>query len=290
MLLVPSLIHPQISRSILRCSQRWGWNCRGKVVMGPKIPDVQEWPWTFCSTADLGTLSNLRLIGPFWCLVRPNVIKDSLPAFASTSGDEVSSTDIEESNAAEKADLEKPLATSEEKTGKEERHIQEFEHVKDFVDDLVTNVEEHEAKLWNIEEQVRFFEDKVSEESKQLVEKDASSSSFAEHVVVLERTRRVHRLRLSVLPESIQSKRMCLMVSVKLLLVTRQLCISVLRRMLRSVKSYWLKRWLPIPNFGSSGKICRPIFVRFSRLWTTRWIALVRLIVNALSYWSPDSF
>lgn len=54
------------------------------------------------------------------------------------------------------------------------------------MDDLSTNAEKTKVKLKNSVEQVHFFRDRVSEQSNQLVETDAYSSSYRDRFVFFE--------------------------------------------------------------------------------------------------------
>lgn len=114
------------------------------------------------------------------------LIKDGLAALASDSSDEATLADKEESYVAKKAELEKSLGVSLEKVADTERRVQEFEHNNDTLEDLPSEFGDAEAKLRSSEERVRFLEDKVSEDIKQLLEKDSSLNSYRERVFVTE--------------------------------------------------------------------------------------------------------
>lgn len=116
------------------------------------------------------------------------VIEDALAAFNFAGGDEASPADLRKSHAAEKSGPEKSLAASEEKFANAERRIQEFEDIKDTLDDSSTKVDEAKAKSKTSEEHVRFLEDNLSKQRIQLIEKEASSRGDWKRVVVLERS------------------------------------------------------------------------------------------------------
>lgn len=105
---------------------------------------------------------------------------------ASAGNDEASLSSLKESYAAEKAGLERSLAAFEKKLENSEYGIHEFAHTRDTIDELATNVNEAKAKLRSSEEHVQFLEDKLSEQSAQLVEKDISSRGYRARVVVIE--------------------------------------------------------------------------------------------------------
>lgn len=88
-------------------------------------------------------------------------------------------------HAAEKTDLEMSLAVSEEKLADNECRIQVFEHTKDTLYDMATKVKEPEDKSKSSEKQVPCLKDKLSEQSNQLIDEDATSSVYRERVVVL---------------------------------------------------------------------------------------------------------
>lgn len=90
-------------------------------------------------------------------------------ALASAGGDESSLANLKKSHTTGKGDLEKSLATLEEKLAEAERHVHEFEHNKDTLSALPTRVNKAESKLKSSEEQVYFLEDKLSEQSNQVV-------------------------------------------------------------------------------------------------------------------------
>lgn len=82
-----------------------------------------------------------------------------------------------------------------------ERRAQEFEHTKDTLDGLNTNVDAAENELKRDEDQVDFPEDKLSEESCQLVETDAASSGYWECVVIFEKNSENVLAEVKCLPE-----------------------------------------------------------------------------------------
>lgn len=127
------------------------------------------------------------------------VTSDALPTFSSAGGDEASFVDLEKHHAANKADLERSLAASEERSADAERRIKKFEHNKDTLHDLAIKFDDTEAKLKSYEEQVQFLGYKESEQNSPFVEKDASSSFYRERVVVLEKDCRMKWLWLPVL-------------------------------------------------------------------------------------------
>lgn len=88
--------------------------------------------------------------------------KDVLVAFASVGSDDVSLAGGKEFHAAEKADLEKSLAASEETFADVERRIQEFWHNKETLDDLATDLDEAEASMNGSEDHAQLFKDKVA--------------------------------------------------------------------------------------------------------------------------------
>lgn len=98
--------------------------------MGPERPEVQRRPCTFdlqrcqelCRTYSLLVSFDVRYI--------QEVIKDALAAFLSSCGDNSSRSDIEKSNAAEKADLKRSPTASEEKLADADHCIQRLEKSK----------------------------------------------------------------------------------------------------------------------------------------------------------------
>lgn len=86
---------------------------------------------------------------------------------------------------ADNLGLKESLVASEEKLADAEPRIQEFDHNKDTLEDLVINVDEEEAELITSEDHVRFDEDKIKRSS-QLVEGIVTSSEYWEGVVVFE--------------------------------------------------------------------------------------------------------
>lgn len=87
--------------------------------------------------------------------------------------------------AADKTTLQKWLAAPEENLADANVRIQEFGHNKETLVELPTRADEAEAKLRCAEKHVRFLEDKVSEQSNPLLEKDALSSGYRDRFVVL---------------------------------------------------------------------------------------------------------
>lgn len=114
------------------------------------------------------------------------MIKEALAAFASTGGEETSLANLEQSYAVDKAELEKSLVVSEEKIADTERHLQEVEHNEGTLDELVTEIDEAAAKFKAFEAYAPFLEDKVFEQSNQLLEKYGSCSGYQKWIVVLE--------------------------------------------------------------------------------------------------------
>lgn len=90
----------------------------------------------------------------------------------------MSLADLMESHVAEKADLERYLAASEDKLADSERRMQVLEHKKDILNGLANKFDERPTKLKSSEEKFHFLEDKVSEQNSQLVEKNVSSSVY----------------------------------------------------------------------------------------------------------------
>lgn len=115
------------------------------------VPSALQCIHELCRTICLSVPSDVRSV--------QGVIKHALEVFVSGSGNEASLADLKEAYAAEKAELEKSLAESEKKLGYAERGIQELEHNKDTLVELMTKVDEAEAYLKSSEEHVRFLED-----------------------------------------------------------------------------------------------------------------------------------
>lgn len=113
----------------------------------------------------------LSVLSDVWSVQQ--VIREALVELPIVDGDKTSLPNLKEAYAANKAELEKSLTAPEEKLADAERRIQEFEHNREAVDELVTEVDEADAKLRSSEEHVRFLEDDVSEQSNQLLEKDS---------------------------------------------------------------------------------------------------------------------
>lgn len=86
---------------------------------------------------------------------------------------------------ADKAELQKLLLMPEMKLADAERCIEKFEQNKDSPDKLSTKDDETETKLRISEKHVPFFEDVVSKESSQLLEKNCSSSDYRERIAVI---------------------------------------------------------------------------------------------------------
>lgn len=118
-----------------------------------------------------------------WCV--QEVTKDLLPAFASAAGNDGPLVKPNVSHAEQKADLEKSLAVLAEKLADAEHRIQGFEQNNDTMDDLTIKADEAETKLKSCKDQIHSSEDKVSEQSNQLVKKNASSSGYRGHFAVL---------------------------------------------------------------------------------------------------------
>lgn len=82
--------------------------------------------------------------------------------------------------------MEKSLAAFEERLASAELSINDSEPNEDALEDLLTRFDEAESKLNSFKEDVRFHEDKVSEQSNQLLEKDAPFIGYHGRVVFLE--------------------------------------------------------------------------------------------------------
>lgn len=113
-------------------------------------------------------------------------MKAELAALAFADGGGTSFANLKEPYAAKKAQVEKSLTASEEKLVDDEHQIEKFEHNRNTLDELATMVDEAEIKLRGSEEHVRSLKHKVSKQSHQLLEKDASLAVYRERDVVLE--------------------------------------------------------------------------------------------------------
>lgn len=115
--------------------------------------------------------------------------------------------------------------------------IQDFEHDKETLDDYATKVYEFEAKLKPSEEQIHSLEDNVSEQGDRLVKKDASSSPYWEHVVIIEKDLAGLSAEVSGLTTQHTVDSDLLEVTKRLMLFKEQPLSSVVWRIPRTVKS-----------------------------------------------------
>lgn len=111
--------------------------------------------------------------------------KDALWTFTSAGSNEASLADLKESCAANKAEVVRSLEVTKEKLADVERLIQGSEPNRDTLHDLATKVDEVEIELKSFEDHFHFFEEKVSEQSNQLFEDNASSSWYRKLAVLL---------------------------------------------------------------------------------------------------------
>lgn len=195
--------------------------------MRPNLSDIKERPWSLCTAADpdlsrtfgLYVLSDIRSV--------QGVIKVSLEVSASAVGDDGSLANVKETYAAERAELEKSLAASEEKVADVEPRIQKFKPNKNTQHGLETIVEEAEA-YWKSPRNM-YCSSKIRCPSKasNLVKRMLLRVSTWSVLLFSNMNRQMHRLTLGVLLHSTHAKRMCLMISVPLRPFTSQLHNSV---------------------------------------------------------------
>lgn len=169
------------------------------------------------------------------------VIKESLDAPASADGDEALLRDLK-THVAEKLGLKKSLTASEKNLADAERCIQLFEYNKDTLDELAIKFDEAWFKLKTSKENLRSFEDKISEQSSQMTEKDSTSSGYRKCVVVLKWDLASALANLKRFTTQHTADKDLLDGVRMAFCFTRSLGISAPRRILRTLRSYFLIR------------------------------------------------
>lgn len=124
-----------------------------------------------CGTYSLSVLSDARLVQV--------VIREALVAFASAVGDEAFVAGLKTSHVTKNVvELDMSIALLEERLAGMEQCIKELERNNDTLDSFRTNDDETENVLKDFEKHVRSLQDKLSEQSTQLHDKDNSSGGY----------------------------------------------------------------------------------------------------------------
>lgn len=196
--------------------------------------------------------------------------KDSLAAFASRGGDQASNSKLKESYMTERALLEKSLPACKDKLADKEYRTQKFKPNDDTLDEMATKVDEAAAKMRLSKESVHFLEDKLLEQSRQWLEKNASLCEYREHDVEQRPDLASVSADVRRLFAKQTASRICLTGSIRFFRSKLQLHSSVFRHIRWSMNGHWLVRRLSKPSFASFRKIWKPKLIQIRRPRTTQ--------------------
>lgn len=163
-------------------------------------------------------------------------------ALADADIDDTSLAHFKSSYVTDRVKLAKYLTSSGEKLAHAKSLTGRLVYTRDSSDRLMNNPNDIETKQCGYEKQSQFLEGKVSQQSKQLLEKCILQLSTRHPLLSLTRSCRIYLLNLDSILRSIQRRKIYLLVLLKHLLLTRRLHGSVPRLVTKTMGSCRPKR------------------------------------------------